>query len=161
MPMMWILKNLGLGLRQNSSVYSIQQSINGEIFLLPWWVQALFSARGSSWCCSSHTSLGFLPQPSASSPSRRTPAQLFPETLYRSLEVSLGADLSLVLQGTLPTAGLFGPPRPCLGLETQNRDLGAIVGHILGFSSLRDHCLIMRVSFISCISFFLFLQVRE
>ena len=149
MPMMWILKNLGLGLRQNSSVYSGQQFINSEFSCFPGGYRLCFQPRGSSWCCSSHTSLGFLPQPSVSSPQAVALSPIVPGD---PLQVSGGLSWCWPLFGALCRefcllqASLAHPALP--GPGNPRQELGAIVGHIIGFSSLRDHCLIMWVSLI-------------
>jgi len=162
MPVMWILKTLGLGLRQDSSVYSGQQSINGEFSCFPGGYRFCSQPHVSSWCCSSHASLGVLPQPSVASPLAIALSSIVPgDPLQVSLEVSLGADSSLVLSaGNSTYCRLCGPPCLAWAWKPKAGTWGNCRAHHWLF--ITQGSLFDNVGFIHLFYFiFLLLQVRE
>ena len=81
-----------------------------------------------SMCVWGRGAVGVYAQPSVASPQAIALSSIVPgDPLQVSLEVSLGADSSLVLSaGNSTYCRPLQPTLPCLGLETQGRILGQL-----------------------------------
>ena len=150
-----MLRSLGLEVRRGSPVRSGPQSPSGELPGFSGGRRSCPQPRVSSSRRSSHTSPGFLPQPSEASPQAIALSLVVPGGPLQSLGVSPGADSSLALSAVgSACCRPLRPSPPCWAWNHKAGAWGNRRAHSSGFSLLRDHCLIMCVSFI--LSFFFF-----